>query len=124
MTKYIILISVCLMFTSCVNNGKIKEDRPFKEYNKKGERLWQMKLPEYSLKEAIELKDDIKFDVGTLLFVFWNDFYVPDHRKEELKEAKRYERDNDRIVMCIIGKQWVCIPVSKIRTRTFWSRRI
>jgi hypothetical protein len=78
-----------------------------------------MKLPENSLKAGIEIKsgmgDPVQFPAGTLLFAFWNEDYVPAERYEELKEARRYHRGQDKLIMCIIGTYWVAIPESSIR---------
>lgn len=81
-----------------------------------------MKLPEYALKQGIQVKDPnnsmgdpIEFPSGTLVFPFWNETLLPSHRRDQLKEASRYGKD-ERLVMCIIGSHWIPLPASNIRS--------
>lgn len=81
-----------------------------------------MKLPEYSLKKGIQVKDPqnamsdpLEFPSGTLVFPFWNETLLPGHIREQLNEAKRYAKDSP-IVMCLIGRTWVPLPKSNIRS--------
>lgn len=80
-----------------------------------------MKLPEYTLKKSVTIADGLMSDVvefpaGTLVFPFWNEEYVPPHRKKELEEARRFQyKDAARLIMCIIGTRWVPVEEDKIR---------
>jgi len=75
-----------------------------------------MKRPKYKLACDIKEKDDLEFKAGTEIQVFWNDFFVPDHRKEELDEKKKiYRSDGKRLYMCIIGRHWVVLDETQIR---------
>lgn len=78
-----------------------------------------MKLPEYSLKQAVKVivqnnMDDIEYPPGTLIFPFWNETLLPEHKKMELKETKKMY-GTEHIVMCIIGRQWVPVMAKNIR---------
>lgn len=78
-----------------------------------------MKLPEYSLKEPVRVivsnnMDDIEYPAGTLVFPFWNETLLPEHRREQLKEAQR-STSFGPLVMCIIGRDWVPVSIRKIR---------
>lgn len=81
-----------------------------------------MRLPEYCLKQGIQIKDPsnsagepIEFKGGTLVFPFWNETLLPSHRRDELKEAQKFDRD-EKLVMCMIGRLWVPVPKSNIRS--------
>lgn len=81
-----------------------------------------MKLPEYTLKREITIPDGFPsfqsttFLSGTLIFPFWNEDYVPDHRYDELVEARKFrQKDSDRLIMCLIGTRWVPVEQSNIR---------
>lgn len=78
-----------------------------------------MKLPEYSLKEPVRVivsnnMDDVEYPPGTLVFPFWNETLLPEHRLEELKDAQRTSISGP-LVMCIIGQDWVPVAAKKIR---------
>lgn len=71
--------------------------------------------------------DMVKFPSGTLVFVFWNETLLPSHMKDRLKEGKRslqYSNGTNKftgkpegkLVMCIIGKHWVPVPCTYIRS--------
>jgi len=78
-----------------------------------------MRLPEHSLRQGVQIKnqnqDPVEFPSGTLVFPFWNETLLPPHRREELKEAKRYAKDSEKMIMCIIGSYWLPIPEHNIR---------
>ena len=93
-----------------------------------------MKLPEYSLKYPVKHRppdagfdDEIEFLPGTLVFVFWNETLLPDHIRKLLDESKKpkyidssYGRapaqPEEKKLMCIIGRHWVLVPKSYIRS--------
>lgn len=78
-----------------------------------------MKLPEYFLKEPVQVfngsgqQDQIEFPPGTLVFPFWNETLLPPHRRKEFREATSLSKKSD-YVMCIIGREWVVIERKKI----------
>jgi hypothetical protein len=78
-----------------------------------------MKLPEYSLKSPVQADKDTEFPTGTIIFPFWNEFYVPEHHKQTLKEANRYSLSDSKLIMCIIGTFWVPVKEDNIRRRDF-----
>lgn len=81
-----------------------------------------MKLPEYALKKEITVAvgfpstDSTDFPAGTLVFPFWNEDHLPEHRYKELEEARKFRyKDSDKLIMCIIGAKWVPVDQSNIR---------
>lgn len=72
-----------------------------------------MKIPKYYLNRKLE--------IGEQVYEAWieirpiEDYLVPDHRKEELEEARKYSIN--KIKMCIIGTKWIPIPESYITER-------
>lgn len=79
-----------------------------------------MRLPEYSLKKGIQVKDPstphgdpVEFPSGTLVFPFWNETLLPEHVYEQLKEATRYGKE--KLIMCLIGRTWIPLPKQVIR---------
>lgn len=80
-----------------------------------------MKLPEYSLKQAIQLpnrnnNDVTEFKSGTLIRPFWNEDFLPDHIKQELKEVSRFRLKTQKYIMCLIGQTWVPVYEDNIRS--------
>jgi hypothetical protein len=93
-----------------------------------------VKLPEYSLKQSIRFfppsggpDDMVEFHPGTLLFVFWNETLLPDHIRKRLDENKKSIQHTNgtnkftgkaegKLIMCIIGKHWVPVPSTYIRS--------
>jgi len=93
-----------------------------------------MKLPEYSLKYKLMFVPQdagpdnmVEFPSGTLLFVFWNETLLPSHIRQRLSEGKKFlqysngtnkftGKPEGKLLMCIIGKHWVPVPVSYIRS--------
>lgn len=75
-----------------------------------------MKKPKYLLNDAYRDGDNT-FAAGTELFVFWNNDYVPPHRKAELEQMQKINIHNDIYRMCIIGKFWIPIPNKYITER-------
>lgn len=91
-----------------------------------------MKTPTYALAKAItiypdpaNMQDPVHFEVGTLVFVFWNERYLPPNRKKELDKARGTVESKTfggwlaeprtpplDMVMCMIGKYWV--PVERV----------
>lgn len=71
---------------------------------------WYLKKPEAI---TVNMQDRIEIPAGTLVFPFWNETLIPEHRRDELKEAQRYER-KEKMVMCIIGIAWLPVRASNI----------
>jgi hypothetical protein len=81
----------------------------------------KVKLPEYTLKQEVQIhqtntNDPIEFPIGTLIQPFWNEDHLPDHIKEQLKEAGRYRITKSKLIMCLIGRTWTAVPEEYIRT--------
>lgn len=90
-----------------------------------------MRTPTYSLIKDIDYKETpssepISFPGGTLVFVFWQDTWLTESKKEDLKKARgeldssnpaywMYPPNNKDYVMCIIGTTWVPVERSNIR---------
>jgi hypothetical protein len=80
-----------------------------------------MKLPEYSLKQPLQIpcknsNDVVEFPIGTLIQPIWNEDYIPDHAKELLKEQRLYMFNQDsKLIMCIIGTTWYPVREENIR---------
>lgn len=92
-----------------------------------------MGTPEYALKKEVQYStgphsDPIVFAPGTLVFVFWNDAWLPAARREELAKARGEVTKphqghwmytpppvNKDLVMCIIGTTWLTIDRNWIR---------
>jgi hypothetical protein len=77
-----------------------------------------MKRPEYCLRVPVKIvvqnnMDDIEYPAGTLVFPFWNETLLPDHRRVQLKEAEKLY--SSQLIMCIIGVQWVPVTIENIR---------
>lgn len=79
-----------------------------------------MKLPEYSLKQAIQhfsggaQSDPIEFPASTLIQPFWNDHNLPEHVREQLNKARNGLK-KDLLVMCLIGRYWIEVRRDNIR---------
>ena len=78
-----------------------------------------MKIPEYSINQPIQVDKDTEFPAGTLVFPFWNEHYIPEHKKEILTEANRYSLSRSKYILCVIGTYWVAIKEEQIRRRDF-----
>jgi hypothetical protein len=60
------------------------------------------------------MADPIEFISGTLIFPFWNDFFVPKHVREDL-EAKTHYQPPGTYIICLIGQTWAYVEANNIR---------
>lgn len=75
-----------------------------------------MKRPKYFLNTPIKERED-EFQAWIEIQVFWNEDFVPEHLKEKLIEARKFNLHKDTYYMCLIGKHWVVIPKGYITER-------
>ena len=75
-----------------------------------------MKRPRYLTNVAIK-EGEVEIPAFTEIQVFWNEFYVPEHHKEKLEEARRWDLKKDEYVMCLVGTLWVVLGKKEIVER-------
>lgn len=78
-----------------------------------------MKRPTYYIREQVQVpgKSDEFFPAWTMVQPIWNEDYVPDHLKQDLKDYKRFNLNPSGYVMCIIGRCWVVVGKDNIVER-------
>lgn len=77
-----------------------------------------MKKPTYFLKEDIQ-DGEFKFPAWTEIQPIFNEAFVPEHRREQLRLANKvFNYNNAEHVMCIIGRHWLAVDRNKIVERT------
>ena len=80
-----------------------------------------MKLPEYSLKKGVSIKnpnsptDSIEFASGTLIQPFWSEHNLPKYIRDALNEHTRFMPKDKVYIMCLIGRLWVPVLKQDIR---------
>jgi len=70
--------------------------------------------PKFYLNKAIEI-GECQYPAWIEIRPIWNEGFIPDHRLDQLKEAKHLSVV--KMTMCIIGTQWVVIPTDYITER-------
>lgn len=77
-----------------------------------------MKRPTYYIKEPVNNPgEDDPFPAWTMVQPIWNEHYVPEHYKQDLKDAQRIGLNSNGYVMCIIGTKWVVVSKDNIVER-------
>lgn len=78
-----------------------------------------MKKPYYYLKEDINFSDEsqnhIVFKSGQLITPILDDRYLPAHLKKIIDDANHWKKEENKQVLCLIGKYWIPVELSKIK---------